>query len=233
MTEKQATEPVFAHPPLTGETGFPEAGRSHKTEQVAGTSGSSGGRLAEDFAAAFQADPERAVDRLAEQVTKLPNGGLAAARVCLPYLVGASYAQQNLFLDALLRASSPEDVVSAALLLSQDSTGEAVLEAAAAVLEHFGARSWPALAKLAASGDPRCRSFVRAVEYVPAPSPHAKAEALMALALNPDLDTRWLAATVAEGVSSEAAAAVWRTLRTDSDDQLRTTAEAQLASLPG
>jgi hypothetical protein len=54
---------------------------------------------------------------------------------------------------------------------------------------------------------------------------------LVTLALNPDLDTRWLAASVAEDVSPEAARAVWRILCADQDEQLRITAEAQAASL--
>jgi hypothetical protein len=69
------------------------------------------------------------------------------------------------------------------------------------------------------------------VGYVPAPNPRVKIEALVALATNPDLDTRWLAATAAEEVSPTAAEAVWRALCADSDEQLRSTAEAQVASL--
>ncbi len=69
------------------------------------------GSLRHDFASAFRVDPECAVDQLVELVKMWPNGGLEAARVFLPYLVRASYAQQNLFLDAVLRTSTPEDVL--------------------------------------------------------------------------------------------------------------------------
>jgi hypothetical protein len=187
--------------------------------------------LGDDFPAAFRTDPEGAVERLVQQVDGQLGGGLAAAKVLLPYLIRASYAQQNLFLDAVLRTSSPEEVLRAALTLCQGTAGEVVLEAAAGVLEHYGERSWPVLARLAATRDPRCRHFVRAIGYVPTADPQAKIDALVSLAKNPDLDTRWLASAVAEDVSPEAAAAVWRALCTDPDEQLRTTAQAQVAPL--
>lgn len=187
--------------------------------------------LRDHFASAFQIDPEGAVEWFVEEVERQPGGGLAAARVFLPYLVGASYAQQNLFLDAVLQTCAPDDVLRAAMLLAEGSAGEAILEAAAGILEHFGERSWPALANLAARSDPRCRHFVRAVGYIPTADPQARIEVLVALAKNPDLDTRWLAAAVAEDVSPEAAAIVWRTLSADPDEELRATAQARVASL--
>jgi hypothetical protein len=187
--------------------------------------------LRDAFASAFRTHPEGAVERFVEGVEGKPGGSLAAAKVFLPYFVGASYAQQNLFLDALLHTSTPVDVLRAALILSNGAAGEAVLEAAASILEHFGERSWPALATLAASKDPRCRHFVRALGYVPTGNPHVKIAALVALASNPDLDTRWLALAVAEEVSPEAATAVCWTLCADPDEQLRTIAQAQVASL--
>src|SRR5208282_4595608 len=130
-------------------TGVSQGGQGAKTD--------SDESLRNDFASAFQVDPECAVDGLVAQLKTQPNGGLAAARVTLPYLVRASYAQQNLFLDAVLRTSTPEDVLRAALDLSEGAAGAAVLEIAASVLEHFGERSWAALVNLAASKDPRCR----------------------------------------------------------------------------
>ncbi len=159
------------------------------------------------------------------------NGGLAAARVFLPYLVRASYAQQNLFVDGVLRTSTPQDVLGAALTLNADGAGEAILEAAAEVLEHFGEQSWPVLADFAASNDPRCRHFVRALAATPTADHQGKIRALVALAENPDLETRWLTGSVAEEVSLEAGNAVWRVLCTDPDEDLRRTAEDQVASL--
>jgi hypothetical protein len=178
----------------------------------------------DDFAAAFRVNPEGTVDQVVEQTRGRPGGGLAAARAFLPYLVRASYAQQNLFLDAILRASTPEDVLNAALLLS-DAGGEAILRVAADVLENYGSSAWLCLAGLATSNDTRCRHFVRAIVAIPAPD-QAKIDVLVALAHNPDIDTRWLVADLAESVSPQAARAVWRTLSQDPDDQLRATAEA-------
>src|SRR5208282_840779 len=68
-------------------TGVSQGGQGAKTD--------SDESLRNDFASAFQVDPECAVDGLVAQLKTQPNGGLAAARVTLPYLVRASYAQQN------------------------------------------------------------------------------------------------------------------------------------------
>lgn len=183
--------------------------------------------IQDEFVSDFRVAPEAAVDRLVEKMQRAPGGSLVAAKIMLPYLVQASYGQQNLFLDALLRTSTPADVLGAALILSEGAHNDAILEAAAGVLENFGSSSWPALANFAASRDHRCRHFVRAVGVVPVDNSRAKIATLVVLAQNPDLETRWLAAQVAEEVSTEAAKTVWKVLCADRDEQLKMTAESQ------
>lgn len=177
----------------------------------------------ENFADGFRRDAEGAVEALVNDVAKGRTSARQAARVLLPYLANASYAQQNLVLDALLTACTPEGVLQAAVEISDD----AVFEVAAGVLEHFGSRSWDVLANLANSHRPYCRHFVRVIRFVESPDESAKAAALVALAMHPDVETRWLAAEVAEGLSSSVADKVWEVLRGDPDERLRLEAEAQ------
>jgi hypothetical protein len=185
-----------------------------------------------DFLRDFTEDPERAVETLARDVGKTVHPQTATA-ILLPYLVKASYAQQNLIAGALERIATPEHILDSALALFDQGGDPRILATADQLLANRGAASWPALLTLCLSNLPACRSFAWTVGNLGGVPEESRREALVLLARNPDLDTRLEVVALLDGGALDDPLPVWRILLHDSDDTIAVQASNRVESLDG
>jgi hypothetical protein len=184
----------------------------------------------EGFESAYPSDPEGAVPRLLEEVTRW--GGAAAfgvspvqaAAILLSHLPGAASGRQNLLVGALKRSASPRDIVQAALTVSPTPSGRDVLRATAGLLEHYAGDAWPALEWLVSSGWSESRYFVCQVAACKGVDESRRAEALARLARSSDPDTRWAVAEALESGPLTDPTPVWRALAAAPEEGIRSLA---------
>jgi hypothetical protein len=183
------------------------------------------------FARDFAATPEQAVNDLARDTIEGIVRAEETAAILLPYLVKASYGQQNLVSAALLGLATPDDLINAALAGYARDEDPRLLQEAAGLLQHYGRAAWPALAQLASSERSECRYFVDAIAGFTRVAEDDKQRALADLARNPDIDVRREVVEMLGSGCLVNAGPVWEVLAHDRDEEISSCALDHLAVL--
>jgi hypothetical protein len=170
-----------------------------------------------------------AVAALTQNVLLRRANAEVAAGLLLPYLIKASYAQQNLVFSAFMDFATPQDILFAALAVAKHDRDSRALLVAAELLEHYGAEADPILTRLARSGKPECRYFVRMILSME--ERERREEAIAALAQRGHLDTRRELLDETDRSADEIAVIVCRLLMNDPDERIRELSREKLISL--
>jgi hypothetical protein len=173
-----------------------------------------------DFLHSFVVDPEQAVRNLRQNVAAEKVRPEQAAAILLPYLVKASYAQQNLIVGALEQIATPDQILLAALDLYKRADDPRLLSTANELLANRGIASWPALKRFCATNHPACRYFVATVATLEGISEEERRRALLSLARNPDVDTRRELLAYLDGGALIDTLPVWEVLATDPNQDI-------------
>ncbi len=227
MTAEKTTNPIGANPPVIDTV---------LGDQLNGESAPASGKLtrrqqSRAFADAFQKAPLDAVATLVKNTRGHAVSAEETTAILLPYLVRASYAQQNLVVGALEQIANPEQILNAALALYAETRDPRLLSTADHLLANRGAASWPALKSLCKRAAPECRFFVRTIAEIEGISNEERREALTMLAHNPDLDTRRELLALLDGDVLADPLSVWQVLAKDPDEDVASLAADRIALL--
>jgi hypothetical protein len=189
--------------------------------------------LRQFFAQQFRIDPKGALSWIKGEVLGARLAGEEGAELLLPYLVDASYAQENLVHPCIHEIATPPDILRAALTAYDHTADPRLLEVTAGLLTDCTTEAWPTLAGLAHSRRPECRYFVEGIAGLKGVCPKERRQALLDLAHNPDPATRWELLEVVDRLAPEDAPAVWRILAGAVETDIRAAAEERLAAVTG
>jgi hypothetical protein len=173
-----------------------------------------------DFLRSFMVNPEQAVSNLRQDVAAEKVRPEQAAAILMPYLVKASYAQQNLIVGALEQIATPDQILLAALDLYKRTDDPRILFTADELLANRGNASWPALKRFCATNHPACRYFVATVATLEGVSEEERCRALVSLARNPDVDTRRELLAYLDGGALIDSLPVWEVLARDQNQDI-------------
>ncbi len=183
------------------------------------------------FTAAFVKAPLEAVATIVQNAHGQAVTAEEGAAILLPYLIKASYAQQNLVVGALEQIAKPEQILNAALALYDQTQDPRILSTADQLLANHGDVSWPALRGLCQRATAECRFFVRTIAEMEGVSAEERRDVLMLLARNPDLDTRREVLSLLDGGVLSEQLADWQVLAEDPNEEIATLAADRLAAL--
>jgi hypothetical protein len=143
------------------------------------------------------------------------------AELLLPEFSRCNPEERERLIETLVLASSPEAVLREGLIQHERHGGEQYLEAAAAVLERFGARSFPALSQLTASGREECERFIFPIAFLEGVPRPARIDLLAKLASSPHWLVRRRVLEAAGHFAPREADPILEILANDPDEELR------------